>query len=238
MNEYDCIQIVDVMHVKKSMSAFHKAAHKHQCAPVKLRIALHHAACRTLAAAHKGCLNDSTYRSAVSRLSLDDECSNLRLCRRKGVTSLEEMLRHQRAEARRPANLQTSDKEFQHHCYLGNCLPLLQHLRSKRYNTYMRGSVRTYFEKNPGHFPLHRYGLTLAEFEVDHILPDSFGGLNHPYNYFLISKQGGLNQHLSHYFSHEKAALVGKATISKVKFFMRWVRAGISAQLNLSDYQM
>ena len=77
---------------------------------------------------------------------------------------------------------------------------------------------------------------SISDVEVDHIWPQSFGGPDHPYNYYLIPKQGRLNWYFYKFLNAEKLAFIGEANACKVQQFLTWLRGRCNAEVFLSDF--
>jgi hypothetical protein len=61
------------------------------------------------------------------------------------------------------------------------------------------------------------------DFEVDHVCPKAWGGIDHPRNYALILRDA--NRHFRDSLgSNERFEYIGSSIMRQVQEFMRWVR--------------
>ena len=111
----------------------------------------------------------------------------------------------------------------QQQAYLGNNADLLEHMRSNGLKTMTTKRVRTWLKKNGG-FPegYKSAHLCLDECDIDHILPTTVGGQDHPYNYVLLPTR--LNGSLNQWWTAEKQLYLGRQTARTAKNFFIWVR--------------
>ncbi len=125
---------------------------------------------------------------------------------------------------------------LQQQAYLGNNEQLLQHMRDRGTISMTTKSVRNWLEKHGG-FPLgyENANLCLADCDIDHILPNSVGGQNHPYNYVLLPKR--LNGSFNGWWTAQKQVYIGKKTARTAKNFFIWVREeGSRLGLDCNDF--
>jgi hypothetical protein len=124
----------------------------------------------------------------------------------------------------------------QQQAYLGNNEALREHMTRKSMTTMTTARVRKWLEDNGGFPPKYTNAkLSLADFDIDHILPKSVGGQDHPFNFVLLPKK--LNSSLSGWWTAEKQAYIGRATARTAKNFFVWVREeGKRLGLNCNDF--
>ena len=84
-------------------------------------------------------------------------------------------------------------------------------------------AVRTWL-KNHDTFPAayKQQGLSLDDCDIDHILPRSVGGIDHPYNYYILPKK--LNKRWSGWWTAHKLTYMGATNARSAKDFFLWVR--------------
>ena len=114
-------------------------------------------------------------------------------------------------------------KAVQQQAYLGNNEDLLEYMRCKGIMTMTTKAVRTWLRNNDG-FPddyLHN-NLQLEDCDIDHILPRSVGGQDHPFNYFVLPKR--LNGSLNGWWTPQKQVLLGREVSRTAKNFFIWVK--------------
>lgn len=130
------------------------------------------------------------------------------------------------------------NSDFQRRCYLGNCAPLVQHLFGKKQRSYTRKSVRQFFISKPAAFPLrNQQGIkSIYDVQVDHIWPQSYGGPNHPFNFFLIPTAGNMNQVFNNKFADAKIVFIGRHNAKTLQRFLTWLRDEYSSKINLSAF--
>lgn len=108
--------------------------------------------------------------------------------------------------------------------YLGNLTSLLLHMSTQNKNTMSTAEVQAWFKTNLGSFPESyvKEGYKLDDCQIDHILPRSIGGADHPFNYFILPKE--VNQRWSGWWTKEKRAYMGKDNFEKFSHFILWTR--------------
>ena len=136
-------------------------------------------------------------------------------CRNEGVAELTNILKS--------LDLCKASEQMQRQSYLGNHADLLAYMKDKGKTTMTTAAVRTWLEKN-GRFPsaYARQGITLGDCDIDHVLPRSVGGVNHPYNYYILPKR--LNRRWSGWWTAHKMTYMGAANVKVAKNFFLWVR--------------
>ena len=63
-------------------------------------------------------------------------------------------------------------------------------------------------------------GFRLEDLDIDHLLPTSLGGMDHPYNYNLVPK--GINNEFGSLWTAEKLTYLGAQNAMKRKAFLCW----------------
>lgn len=115
-------------------------------------------------------------------------------------------------------------EDMQKDAYLGNNSPLLAHMSQKALNTMSTIAVRQWFEDHPNSFPdsYLKAGYHLKTCQIDHILPRSIGGVDHPLNYFILPTE--INRRWSGWWTREKRAYMGQSNFEKFSHFVLWTR--------------
>lgn len=168
--------------------------------------------------------------SIFGRLQASSNCNH---CTCRVVSQVSLRLLMARLDLR---HVSQDEGELQQQAYLGNNEQLLQHMRDRGITTMTTKSVRSWLEKNGG-FPLgyQDANLCLADCDIDHILPNSVGGQNHPYNYVLLPKR--LNSSFNGWWTAQKQVYIGKKTAKTAKNFFIWVREeGRRLGLDCNDF--
>ena len=106
--------------------------------------------------------------------------------------------------------------------YLGNHADLLAHMKSTGKRKMTTAAVRTWL-KNHDTCPVayKRHGLSLDDCDIDHILPTSVGGIDHPYNYYILPKK--LNKRWSGWWTAHKLTYMGANNARSAKDFFLFV---------------
>ena len=128
------------------------------------------------------------------------------------------------------------DTRHQKQAYLGNNEDLHEYMKAKKIKTMTTRAVRTWLEEN-GSFPqgYHNAGLTLAGCDIDHILPATIGGQDHPYNYFILPKP--LNGSFNCWWTCHKQEFMGRDNVRTAKNFFKWVKEqGRRLGLDCNDF--
>ena len=73
-----------------------------------------------------------------------------------------------------------------------------------------------------------------ATFQVDHIIPQSMGGVDHPYNYFLLC--GSINQSFRHWYTTEKEVFMGQIVCRSARKFMQYVAREAKYHVNFNMF--
>ncbi len=120
-------------------------------------------------------------------------------------------------------DMRAATENMQKQSYLGNHADLLAHLRATDKQKMTTASVRTWLKKHD-RFPAayKRQGFSLEDCDIDHILPRSIGGIDHPYNYYILPKK--LNKRWSGWWTAHKMTYMGTANAKAAKNFFLWVR--------------
>ena len=120
-------------------------------------------------------------------------------------------------------DLQIASQQLQKQSYLGNHADLLKYMKDKNKKTMTTAAVRTWLTKT-GSFPSAylKRGMSLEHCDIDHILPRSVGGVDHPYNYYILPKK--LNKRWSGWWTAHKLTYMGSANAKAAKTFFLWVR--------------
>lgn len=141
-------------------------------------------------------------------------------------------MEHQLKKRKRQAYQPTP--ELQKDGYLGNNRLLLAHMIATTKGKMSRGEVRSWFEVNSECFPksYEDQGISLGECEIDHILPRSLGGVDHPYNYYILPRD--INRDWSGWWTREKRSYMGKTNYKKFQHFVLWTTS--EAELRRVDY--
>lgn len=66
-------------------------------------------------------------------------------------------------------------------------------------------------------------GLDLQEYEIDHIVPRSVGGVDHPHNYAVVPRH--LNRQWAGNWHAAKRSALGPATVQQALDFAQWSAA-------------
>lgn len=92
-----------------------------------------------------------------------------------------------------------------------------------------KSSVRDWLKQHSG-FPAAytALGLTWNDVDVDHLLPEDIGGLDHPFNYFILVKS--LNRGWNAFWTREKKAYLGKTNYNIFRLFLSWSRSAAKQQ--------
>ena len=125
---------------------------------------------------------------------------------------------------------------MQKQAYLGNNIALREHMLRNSKTTMTTASVRSWLERNGG-LPTGYTNAyySLADLDIDHILPKSVGGQDHPYNYVLLPKK--LNNSLSGWYTFQKEGYIGRAAAKDAKNFFVWARdEGKRLGVNCNDF--
>ena len=109
---------------------------------------------------------------------------------------------------------------IQYQSYCGNIPELLDYMIQQGLNTIPTSQIRTWLSNNMHCMPPN---VSLFTCHIDHIIPQDMAGIDHPYNYFIMSKTA--NSHFKNYVTHEKIAYIGKENYSDVRNFAKWVRS-------------
>lgn len=117
-------------------------------------------------------------------------------------------------------NLQLIDSNTQTRSYCGNIQELLSYMKENNKKKMKPGEIHRWLKKHPEHIP---ETLRHKQFEIDHIVAASFGGPDHPYNYFIMPKE--VNNHFREYMTPAKLAYIGKKNAAKAKAFVQWFKS-------------
>ena len=136
-------------------------------------------------------------------------------CRDQGEAALKLVLRS--------LKLSAATKTMQKQSYLGNHADLLAHMKSTGKRKMTTAAVRTWLMKH-NTFPAacKQQKLLIDDCDIDHILPRSVGGIDHPYNYYILPKT--LNKKWSGWWTAHKLTYMGAANAKSAKDFFLWVR--------------
>ena len=66
-------------------------------------------------------------------------------------------------------------------------------------------------------------GLRFKDLSIDHVLPTAIGGVDHPFNYFIMPKE--INSKFDCWWMEKKRSYIGEANARVNKEFLLWVRA-------------
>ena len=72
-------------------------------------------------------------------------------------------------------------------------------------------------------FACREEGLDLQEYEIDHIVPRSVGGVDHPHNYAMVPRH--LNRQWAGNWHAAKRSALGPATVRQALDFAQWSAA-------------
>lgn len=75
--------------------------------------------------------------------------------------------------------------------------------------------------------------LDSGDFNVDHIIPKFWGGIDHPRNYFLLC--GSLNKSLGEWITKEKMAFIGKKNRAAASKFAKFMTAQTLRHVDVND---
>ena len=76
-----------------------------------------------------------------------------------------------------------------------------------------------------------------AACHIHHILPKSVGGVDHPYNYYILPEQ--VNRLWSGWWSKHKRSYMGKVSYEKFQKFVLWARAEAACRrVNYNEYEV
>lgn len=71
---------------------------------------------------------------------------------------------------------------------------------------------------------------------VDHIMPHKLGGIDHPFNYFVV--HGSVNSRWNMWISSSKKDYMGEANWGKFLYFLNWVKGrGRQLTLDYNDFE-
>ena len=117
--------------------------------------------------------------------------------------------------------------------YLGNIPDLVKYANEKYPNGMSTRQVRGWLtrKENQRFIPNYLQGTNYA---VDHIISASIGGIDHPYNYFLLPRV--LNNAFSGWATIEKKRLVGKEAWGKALDLQRWFSLKAKTKVDLSQF--
>jgi hypothetical protein len=73
-----------------------------------------------------------------------------------------------------------------------------------------------------------------GQVQVDHTLPNSFGGPDHPYNYFLLPAR--VNSSFNKYLTPEKLAWIGRPVTQEAMNFLQYMKAEAQDKLDLNGW--
>lgn len=115
-------------------------------------------------------------------------------------------------------------EQMQRDGYLGNHTRLLDHMTELGTNTMSTTAVQDWFKDHPAFFPQSYVdkGYDLAACQIDHILPWSVGGADHPFNYYILPIE--INQQWNGWWTCEKRAYMGLQNFEKFSHFIHWTR--------------
>ena len=75
---------------------------------------------------------------------------------------------------------------------------------------------------------------TPGAFHIDHIIPNSLGGVDHPRNYFLLC--GSINSSFNKWFTNEKVCYIGTKVCRSAQNFMKWSKKEAAQRVNYHKY--
>ena len=107
---------------------------------------------------------------------------------------------------------------IQNQSYCGNIPRLLDYMIHNGLNTIPTSQIRTWLSNNTHCIP---HGILLDTCHIDHIIPKDIGGIDHPYNYFIMNSTA--NSHFRNFFNCEKLAYIGKEVSIDARNFAKWV---------------
>lgn len=115
-------------------------------------------------------------------------------------------------------NLSVATDEMQKQSYLGSHADLIAYMKAAGKRKVTTAAVRTWLKKHDT-FPAayKRLKLSLDDCDIDHILPRSVGGIDHPYNYYILPKK--LNKRWSGWWTAHKLTYMGAANTKCAKDF-------------------
>jgi hypothetical protein len=112
---------------------------------------------------------------------------------------------------------------------------LVSHARKWTHDQIEKFQLETYFKAAED----GRGGFVEAErdlFSIDHIIPQSFGGYDHPRNYIIMTKS--LNSSYKDTSLDEKLSLIGRAETRKLKLWLQEMHQKQRAAVNQALQQM
>lgn len=112
----------------------------------------------------------------------------------------------QRRHARQKAN----ETKAKNAAYLGFNTDLLEHMRNKGLREILRGNVRTWL-MHKHEIPACYTGLTWGDLHIHHIMPQTQGVLDHPYNYYILPCH--VNLQLGEWTTPQVVKVVGAESI-------------------------
>ena len=116
------------------------------------------------------------------------------------------------------------DPTAQKQSYLGNHVELLEHMRLSNMSRMTTTAVWKWLQQHdkiPHAFS--KQGLMLEDLSIDHILPTSIGGVDHPFNYSVMPKE--LNNNFDGWWTEEKKNYMGALNTEIIKQFRLFVLA-------------
>jgi hypothetical protein len=114
------------------------------------------------------------------------------------------------------------DREEAGIIYLGYHPFLQQHMRTHRMNRLSTQQVRTV---------LTGVGVPLDGKQIDHIIPKSVGGLDHPRNYCIVPDE--LNRAWANNWTADKRAILGHRIIRSACGFAQWTKTQAESRVPL-----
>jgi hypothetical protein len=117
--------------------------------------------------------------------------------------------------------------------YLGNIPELVKFANEKHPNGMCTRQVRGWLMRKENQRFIPSY-LEDTNFAVDHIVSASIGGIDHPYNFFLLPRV--LNNAFSGWATIEKKRLVGKEAWGQALDLQRWYSLKAKTKVDLSQF--
>ena len=127
-------------------------------------------------------------------------------------------------------------RDTQRLSYLGFSAPLLAHVASSGRRTITTASVRRWLISSADGVKLRdrlvaAHGVaSFADLQIDHVVAVKWGGVDHPFNYFVIP--ASLNASLGSDLTSEKEQLVGRGVARVVAGFCAFARERSGAEFS------
>lgn len=121
--------------------------------------------------------------------------------------------------------------------YLGNNRLLLAHMIATGKGKMSCTEVRRWFETTLQTFPksYEDEGYSWTTCQIDHILPTSLGGVDHPYNYYILPDT--INRDWSGWWTRAKRSYMGMTNYKTFQHFVLWTRSEAElGQVRYNDF--